>query len=307
MLGARELPLGGGAGPPLHASTASPRRAGVSKPQLYLIADGYPRALSVGRGPAGLDRSPSAQGLLRAAPPAELEGVLAHELAHVARRDVLVQTIAVVLAATLIELSRIGGWLERALLFVLGPVASALRPPAAVAEARARRRPHRGRALRARRTASPTRCSGSSRPRARRVPGKPGDGAALHDQPVRERGPRGAVPHPPAARRARSGGCGTSTRTGARSSAPRRRPGGPRERGRLRAPSRRNWRRPTLPGGCPPSTIGAGGLNFSVRNGKRCFPAAMTAEIVRAPRVMRAPSKLHSEQQSVFKIKTSGN
>ena len=36
-------------------------------------------------------------------------------------------------------------------------------------------------------------------------------------------------------------------------------------------------RRPTLPGGCPPSTIGAGGLNCSVRNGKRCFPAAMTA------------------------------
>ncbi len=40
-------------------------------------------------------------------------------------------------------------------------------------------------------------------------------------------------------------------------------------------------RRPTLPGGCPPSTIGAEGLNGSVRNGKRCFPLAMTTEIVR--------------------------
>ncbi len=39
-------------------------------------------------------------------------------------------------------------------------------------------------------------------------------------------------------------------------------------------------RRPTLPGACAPSTIGAGGLNFSVRNGKRCIPAAMTAQIV---------------------------
>ena len=52
-------------------------------------------------------------------------------------------------------------------------------------------------------------------------------------------------------------------------------------------------RRPTLPGGCPPSTIGAGGLNFSVRNGKRCFPAAMTAEIVkgaaRSPRTLKTP------------------
>jgi hypothetical protein len=34
-------------------------------------------------------------------------------------------------------------------------------------------------------------------------------------------------------------------------------------------------RRPTLPGGYPPSTIGAGGLHFRVRNGNGCYPAAM--------------------------------
>src|SRR3954468_12056254 len=34
-------------------------------------------------------------------------------------------------------------------------------------------------------------------------------------------------------------------------------------------------RRPTLPGGSPPSTIGAGGLHFRVRNGNGCFPAAI--------------------------------
>jgi heat shock protein HtpX len=55
----------------------------------------------------------------------EVEGVLAHELAHVRHRDVFVQTIVVMLAATLVEMSRIGGWLERALLFVLAPVAAA--------------------------------------------------------------------------------------------------------------------------------------------------------------------------------------
>ena len=44
---------------------------------------------------------------------------------------------------------------------------------------------------------------------------------------------------------------------------------------------RNSRRRPTLPGGCPPSTIGASGLNFSVRNGKRCTPAAITAETVK--------------------------
>src|SRR6266545_5163538 len=56
-----------------------------------------------------------------------------------------------------------------------------------------------------------------------------------------------------------------------------------RSRGKKKGPQLRpfqedNRRLPTLPGGCPPSTIGASGLNFSVRNGKRCFPAAMTAE-----------------------------
>ena len=40
-------------------------------------------------------------------------------------------------------------------------------------------------------------------------------------------------------------------------------------------------RRPTLPGGFPPSTIGAEGLNGSVRNGKRCIPLAIATENVR--------------------------
>src|SRR3954452_17316752 len=40
----------------------------------------------------------------------------------------------------------------------------------------------------------------------------------------------------------------------------------------------KNRRRPTLPGPCGPSTIGAEGLNFSVRNGKRCFPLAIATE-----------------------------
>jgi hypothetical protein len=43
---------------------------------------------------------------------------------------------------------------------------------------------------------------------------------------------------------------------------------------RRRPVYRKNRRRPTLPGPCGPSTIGAEGLNCSVRNGKRCFPLA---------------------------------
>jgi heat shock protein HtpX len=123
MLGARELPLA--EAPALHSRVELlAARARVAKPRLYLLPDGHPRAFVVGRGPGGSALAVS-QGLVTALSPAELDGVLAHELAHVAARDVLVQTVAVVVASTLIELSRIGGWLERALLFVLGPVASA--------------------------------------------------------------------------------------------------------------------------------------------------------------------------------------
>jgi heat shock protein HtpX len=124
MVGARELPLG--EAPALHATVARlASLAKIPKPRLYLLPDGHPRALTAGRGPRGSAVAVS-RGLLAAAPPAELEGVLAHELAHIRNRDVLVQTTAVVLAAALVETSRIGGWLQRALLFLLGPIAAAI-------------------------------------------------------------------------------------------------------------------------------------------------------------------------------------
>lgn len=100
-------------------------RARVPRPRMYLIPDSFPRALSAGRGGRGQTIAVST-GLLAALPPAELEGVFAHELAHAARRDVLVQTLVTVVAATLLEMSRVGGWFQRALLFALGPIASAI-------------------------------------------------------------------------------------------------------------------------------------------------------------------------------------
>jgi heat shock protein HtpX len=123
LVRARELPAA--EFPGLHSTVERLAAvAGVAKPRLYLMEDGLPRALAAGRGPRGSSVAVSA-GLLTAASPAELEAVLAHELAHVRHRDVIVQTSVVVVAATLLELSRVGGWLSRALLFVLGPLASA--------------------------------------------------------------------------------------------------------------------------------------------------------------------------------------
>ena len=96
----------------------------VVPPKLCLIDDGFPRAFVVGRGPGGATLVVST-GLLRVARREELEAVIAHELAHIRSLDVLTQMFAVLLATTLMETSRLGGFLSRALLFVLGPIASA--------------------------------------------------------------------------------------------------------------------------------------------------------------------------------------
>ena len=123
-LGARELTLA--EGPVLHGTLERLALAArVERPKLYLLPDGHPRAFAVGRGASASGIAVS-QGLLGAATPAELEGVLAHELAHVRLRDVAVQTPLVVVATWILESSRLGGALERALLFVLGPISASI-------------------------------------------------------------------------------------------------------------------------------------------------------------------------------------
>jgi heat shock protein HtpX len=123
MVGARELMQG--EAPALHSAVETlSGRAAVIRPRLYILGDGYPRALVAGRGAGGGTALAVSLGLLAVATPAELEGIVAHELAHLRRRDVLVQTLAVVIAAAVVEASRLGGYFQRALLFVLGPLAA---------------------------------------------------------------------------------------------------------------------------------------------------------------------------------------
>jgi heat shock protein HtpX len=123
MLGARELVRG--ESPALHSTVERlALSAGIVKPKLYVLPDSYPRALSAGRGAGGGSGIAISIGLMGVASPAELEGIVAHEVAHIRHRDVLLQTVVVIVAMCVVELSRIGGALQRALLFVLAPVAA---------------------------------------------------------------------------------------------------------------------------------------------------------------------------------------
>ena len=71
--------------------------AGLPKPRVFIMHDQAPNAFATGRDPAhGVVAVTS--GLLAILDRSELEGVLAHELSHIGNRDILVGTVAVVLA-----------------------------------------------------------------------------------------------------------------------------------------------------------------------------------------------------------------
>jgi heat shock protein HtpX len=123
MLGAR--PFAVAEDPRLRsAADTMAAKLGVRAPQLYLLPDGFPRLFAVGRGPSSSALAVST-GALRSLRREELEAAIAHELAHVRRRDVLVATFVVLFAATLVETSRVGGWFSRALLYILAPIGAA--------------------------------------------------------------------------------------------------------------------------------------------------------------------------------------
>lgn len=71
--------------------------AGLPMPKVYIIDDPSPNAFATGRDPEHAVVA-ATTGLLQILDRSELEGVMAHELAHVGNRDMLVMTVAVVLA-----------------------------------------------------------------------------------------------------------------------------------------------------------------------------------------------------------------
>ena len=78
--------------------------SGLPKPRIYIIPEKAPNAFATGRNP---EHSVVAvtEGLLEKLDRSELEGVLAHEVSHIGNRDILVSTVAVVLAGFISLLS----------------------------------------------------------------------------------------------------------------------------------------------------------------------------------------------------------
>ena len=81
------------------------QKAGMPMPKVYIIPDDSPNAFATGRNPNHAAVA-ATEGILRLLTRQELEGVMGHELSHVRHRDILVSTIASVLAAAITMLSR---------------------------------------------------------------------------------------------------------------------------------------------------------------------------------------------------------
>ena len=95
-----------GAGHPLYQTTHRlAQKAGLPMPKVYVIPDESPNAFATGRDPNHAAVA-ATEGIMRLLSPAELDGVIAHELAHVKHRDILISTVAATLAAAIMMLAQ---------------------------------------------------------------------------------------------------------------------------------------------------------------------------------------------------------
>ena len=78
--------------------------AGIPKPRVYVVPEEAPNAFATGRNP-NVAVVAVTEGILRILQPDELRGVLAHEIAHIANRDILIQGVAAVLASVVMFLA----------------------------------------------------------------------------------------------------------------------------------------------------------------------------------------------------------
>ena len=136
----RARPLERSEAPTVHADVEGlSLRAGLPVPRLYLIASEQPNAFATGRSPNTAAVAVT-EGLIRSLPREQVRGVLAHELAHVKNRDVLVTTVAAMIGAAIAAVANFlqfswlfggGGDEEESPLGLVGTLAAILVAPVA--------------------------------------------------------------------------------------------------------------------------------------------------------------------------------
>jgi heat shock protein HtpX len=103
----RARPLEPGEAPELEAAVQDlAHRAGLPVPRLYLIPSEQPNAFATGRNPQHAAVAVTA-GLLHHLPMEQVKGVLAHEFAHIKNRDILVMTVAAMVAGAVAAIANI--------------------------------------------------------------------------------------------------------------------------------------------------------------------------------------------------------
>ncbi|MBW1995803.1 MAG: zinc metalloprotease HtpX [Deltaproteobacteria bacterium] len=85
------------------------QKAGIPMPRIYIIPQEAPNAFATGRNPEHAVVAVT-QGLLKAMDKDEIAGVLAHELAHVKNRDILIGSIAATMAGAIMMLANMARW-----------------------------------------------------------------------------------------------------------------------------------------------------------------------------------------------------
>lgn len=108
MYGAKEVSES--QAPELYGMVASlSQRAQIPMPRVYMIESESPNAFATGRNPSHAVVAVTT-GIMRILTNQELEGVLAHEISHVKHRDILIQSIAAVMAGAITMIANWARW-----------------------------------------------------------------------------------------------------------------------------------------------------------------------------------------------------
>ncbi len=84
-------------------------RADLPKPKLYILPGDSPNAFATGRNPAH-SAVAATEGVMKLMSDEEFEGVIAHELAHIKNRDILISSVAATIAGAITFLATMARW-----------------------------------------------------------------------------------------------------------------------------------------------------------------------------------------------------